>query len=166
VATHIRLAPRVADPEPVYPGGLVPTVLAFLEERARRARSAGIPSDAIILDAGLDLGKTPRMSLELLRTSDRIAALGHPVLLSASNKRFLGELYALDVDERRLATVAAHALGITLGCRVLRAHDVRGTRRVADVMAAILAAGAHIATHDTLAGTQTDTFAGTRTVGP
>ena len=60
-----RLAPRVADPEPVYPGGLVPTVLAFLEERARRAMAAGIPSDAIILDAGLDLGKTPRMSLEL-----------------------------------------------------------------------------------------------------
>jgi dihydropteroate synthase len=142
VATHIRLAPRVADPEPVYPRGLVPTVLAFLEERARRATTAGIPRDAVILDAGLDLGKTPRMSLELLRASDQIAELGHPVLLSASNKRFLGELYALDVDERRLATVAAHALGITLGCRVLRAHDVRGTRRVADVMAAILAAGA------------------------
>jgi dihydropteroate synthase len=142
VATHIRLAPRVADPQPSYPGGVVPAVLTFLQELARRATAAGIPTDAIILDAGLDLGKSPLMSLELLRASDEIAALGHPVLLSASNKRFLGELFDLDVDQRRLATVAAHALGIALGCRLLRAHDVRGTRRVADVMAALLTASA------------------------
>ena len=81
-----------------------------------------------------------RMSLELLRASDRLAALGYPVFLSASNKRFLGEVLGLAVDERRLASVAAHAQGIALGCRVLRAHDVRGSRRVADVMAAILEA--------------------------
>jgi dihydropteroate synthase len=60
------------------------------------------------------------------------------VLLSASNKRFLGDLLGLEVEERRLATVAAHALGISLGCRILRAHDVRGARRVADVVAAVL----------------------------
>ena len=80
------------------------------------------------------------MSVELLRASDRLAALGYPVLLSASNKRFLGEVLGLQVDERRLATVAVHAQGIALGCRVLRVHDVRGSRRVADVMAAILEA--------------------------
>ena len=66
------------------------------------------------------------MSLELLRDSDRLAALGYPVFLSASNKRFLGELLGLEVRPARLATVAAHAQGIALGCRVLRAHDVRG----------------------------------------
>jgi dihydropteroate synthase len=140
VATHIRLAPRIPDPEPVYPDGVVPAVLGFLRDRAARAVAAGIPPEGVIVDAGLDLGKTPSMSLELLRASDRIAGLGFPVLLSVSNKRILGEVLGLDVAERRLATVAAHAHGIALGCRILRAHDVRGSRRVADVMAAILRA--------------------------
>ena len=91
-----------------------------------------------MIDAGLDLGKTEAMSTELLRNSDDLVGHGFPVFLSASNKRFLGELVGTEVDERRDATQAAQALGIALGCRVLRAHDVRGSRRVADVMAAIL----------------------------
>ena len=140
VATHIRLAPRVADPAPDYPEGVIQAVVAFCAELAERAEAAGIPRQRIIVDAGLDLGKTEPMSLELLRASDRLAALGYPVLLSASNKRFLGEILSLDVADRRLASVAAHAQGIALGCRVLRVHDVKGSRRVADVMAAILAA--------------------------
>jgi dihydropteroate synthase len=142
VATHIRLAPRVADPAPEYPGGLVDTVVAACAELARRAQAAGIPRERIMVDAGLDLGKTEPMSVELLRASDELAALGYPVLLSASNKRFLGEVLGLDVADRRLASVAAHAQGIALGCRILRVHDVKGSRRVADVMAAVLAARA------------------------
>jgi dihydropteroate synthase len=138
VASHIRLTPRLPDPEPVYPEGVVEAALAFCAERAARAVAAGVPPARIMVDAGLDLGKTEAMSLELLRASDRFAALGYPVLLSASNKRFLGVVLGLDVAERRLASAAAHALGIGLGCRVLRAHDVRGARRVADVMGAVL----------------------------
>jgi dihydropteroate synthase len=142
VATHIRLAPRVPDPEPVYPDGVVAAVLAFCVDRAAQAVAAGIPRLRVMVDAGLDLGKTEAMSLELLRASDQLAALGFPVLLSVSNKRFLGEVLGLDVADRRGATLVAHAQGIALGCRVLRAHDVRGTRRVADVMAAVLEARA------------------------
>jgi dihydropteroate synthase len=137
VATHIRLAPRVPDPEPVY-GDLVGEVNAFLTERAARALAAGIPAERVILDAGLDLGKTAAQSVELLRASATLAGLGYPVLLSASNKRFLGDLLGLEINERRDATTAAHALGISLGCRVVRAHDVRGTCRVRDMLAAIL----------------------------
>ncbi len=139
VATHIRLAPRVPDPEPTY-RDLVPDVCAFLAERAEAARAAGIPAERIMVDAGLDLGKTEPQSLELLRASDALVALGYPVFLSASNKRFLGALVGTEVTDRTEATLAAHALGIGLGCRILRAHDVKGSRRVADVMAAILAA--------------------------
>lgn len=139
VATHIRLAPRVPDPEPTY-RELVPDVCAFLAERAAAARAAGIPGERIMVDAGLDLGKTEPQSLELLRASDALVALGYPVFLSASNKRFLGALVGTEVTDRTEATLAAHALGIGLGCRILRAHDVKGSRRVADVMAAILAA--------------------------
>jgi dihydropteroate synthase len=139
VATHIRLAPRVPDPDPRY-DDVVATVCAFLAERAERARAAGIPTERIMVDAGLDLGKTEAQSLVLLRASDRLTELGYPVFLSASNKRFLWTLLEVDRSSAGDATMAAHALGIALGCRILRAHDVRNGRRVADVMAAILEA--------------------------
>ena len=139
VATHIRLAPRVPDPDPVY-DDVVEAVVSFCAERAALAERAGIPRERIMVDAGLDLGKSEPQSLELLRASAALVALGYPVLLSASNKRFLGVLLELEVGERRQATIAAHALGITLGCRILRAHDVKGARRTADVLAALLEA--------------------------
>jgi dihydropteroate synthase len=142
VATHIRIGPRVPDPEPVYDGPVVDAVHRFLQERGDRAEAAGIPRQRVMVDAGLDLGKTEPQSLELLRAHDRLAALGWPLFLSASNKRFLGALLGTDVTDRREASHAAHALGIALGARVLRAHDVRGARRTADVMAAVLAARA------------------------
>jgi dihydropteroate synthase len=139
VATHIRLQPRVPDPTPEY-ADVSATVCDFLAERALRAERAGIPRTRIMVDAGLDLGKTEPQSLVLLRESDRLAALGYPVFLSASNKRFLGHLLGTEVTDRSDATMAAHALGIALGCRVLRAHDVRAARRVGAVMTAILEA--------------------------
>ena len=74
VATHIRLRPRVPDPEPVY-DDLVADVSAFLVDRAQRAESAGLDPDQIAVDAGLDLGKTPVQSAVLLRESDSLAAL-------------------------------------------------------------------------------------------
>lgn len=140
VATHIRLAPRVPDPEPEYPEGVVPAVQRFLVERARQAEAAGIPTDRIVIDAGLDLGKTWEQSLELLRSSERLAVLGYPLLLSASNKTFLGRLLDLDVTDRREASLSATALGVLRGCRIVRAHDVKGTRRVVDLVAAVLEA--------------------------
>lgn len=136
VATHIRLAPRVADPEPHY-DDLVATVCDFLVARARAAEEYGIAPDRIVLDAGLDLGKTWQQSVVLLHASDRLAALGYPVLLSASNKTFLGRLLDLEIDQRREASLAAAALGIARGCRILRVHDVKGTCRVRDVLAAV-----------------------------
>jgi dihydropteroate synthase len=118
----------------------VPTVRDFLLRRARAAEQAGIPPERIVLDAGLDLGKTWPQSLELLRNSESIAVLGYPVLLSASNKTFLGKLLDLEVTDRREASLAATALGVANGCRIVRAHDVKGTRRVCDVVAAVLEA--------------------------
>lgn len=140
VATHIRIGPRVPDPEPVYDEPVVDAVGRFLRARAEAAEAAGIPRERVMVDAGLDLGKTEPQSLELLRAHDRLAGLGWPLFLSASNKRFLGHLVGTDVSDRREASHAAHALGIALGSRILRAHDVRGARRTADVMAAVLAA--------------------------
>lgn len=136
VGTHIRLAPRVPDPDPVY-DDVVATVRAFLRERAARATAVGLTPDRIVLDAGLDLGKTAAQSLALLRASRTLAGLGFPLLLSASNKTFLGATLGLEIGERTEASLAATALGVSLGCRIVRVHDVVGNRRVCDALAAI-----------------------------
>jgi dihydropteroate synthase len=139
VATHIRLAPRVADPDPHY-DDLVNDVRNFLAERVQRAGQVALEPDQIVVDAGLDLGKTPQQSLELLRSSAALADLGCALLLSASNKRFLGEVLDLELEGRGSASLAAAAQGIYLGCRVLRVHDVAGTCQVRDVLEATLEA--------------------------
>jgi dihydropteroate synthase len=133
VATHIRLAPRVADPNPHY-DNVTATVSEFLVERRRWALAAGLDHEHVILDAGLDLGKTATQSLQLLRESTQLAALGSPLLLSASNKTFLGAYLKLEIHERTTASMAATAIGITQGCRIVRVHDVAGSVRVRDVL--------------------------------
>ena len=137
VATHIRLRPRVPDPEPHY-DDLVADVGAFLLERARRAEAVGLAPEQIVLDAGLDLGKTPAQSAVLLRESAQHAELGYPLLLSASNKRFLGELLGREIDDRRAESLAAVAFGVIQGCRIVRVHDVRATAHVCRTIEALL----------------------------
>ena len=137
VATHIRLRPRVPDPEPEY-ADLVADVTAFLEARAKRAREVGLEPEQIVLDAGLDLGKTPAQSAVLLRESGVHAQLGYPLLLSASNKRFIGELLGRAIDDRRAESLATVAYGVMEGCRIVRVHDVAGTRRVCRTIEALL----------------------------
>jgi dihydropteroate synthase len=127
----------VPDPTPQY-DDVVAEVERFLQERAGRALLTGIGTDQIVLDAGLDLGKTAEQSLLLLRSSSRLASLGYPLLLSSSNKTFLGVLLGLDIKERREASLASAALGIAGGCRLLRVHDVAGTCKVRDLLAAIM----------------------------
>jgi dihydropteroate synthase len=136
VITHIRLAPRIPDPDPCY-DDLVPDVARFLTDRAAGAQAAGVPAERIVLDAGLDLGKTAEQSLTLLRASPTLAELGYPLLLSASNKTFLGKILDLELTARREASIAAAALGIAWGCRIVRVHDVKGTCRVRDALAAV-----------------------------
>jgi dihydropteroate synthase len=139
VATHIRLPPGVPDPDPVY-DDVVEDVAAELAALVARAEAAGVARERVIVDPGLDLGKTWRQSLRLLDRIDRFTELGRPVLLAASNKVFLGRALDLPVDERGNATVAASTLGVVRGARILRVHDARAGRQVADLLAAVTSA--------------------------
>jgi dihydropteroate synthase len=138
VATHIRLAPRVPDPDPRY-DDLLGEVRAFLLARAEAAEAAGLPPEQIALDLGLDLGKTPAQSAILLRESGTFASLGYTLLLSASNKRFLGDLLGLGIDDRRDLSLAAVAFGVMQGCGIVRVHDVVGSVRVCRMIEAVQA---------------------------
>jgi len=139
IATHIRLPPGVPDPDPVY-GDLVEDVARALRALADRALAAGIAADRIVLDPGYDLGKTWQQTLRLLGHTPRLAALGHPLMVAVSNKIFLGRVLGLPVEQRGTATVAACSYAVARGARVMRVHDVRAGRQVADLLAALWAA--------------------------
>ncbi len=115
---------------PVCEELVVDAVSRLLRHRAEQAEAAGIPRDRVVVDAGVALGEVEPHSFELLRGHDRLAGLGWPLSLTA------------ELGGGREASHAARALGIALGCRILRARDVKGARRTADVMAAVLEARA------------------------
>ncbi|MFT4294354.1 MAG: dihydropteroate synthase [Micropruina sp.] len=119
------------------PDDVVADVLAVLTEGANHARQAGIPTNAILIDPTLDFGKTTRHSLRTLRSTAQLANLGFPVLQALSRKDFVGETLDLAVDDRLEGTLAATAVAAWLGTVCFRAHDVRATRRVVDMVASI-----------------------------
>ena len=141
VVSHTGGLPPRTDPVaatyPPEPMGVLDDVLRTLGEGADRAVAAGIPADRVIVDPTLDFGKTTAHSLTLLRHTGAIVALGYPVLQALSRKDFVGETLGLPPDGRLEGTLAATAVAAWLGATVLRAHDVRATRRVVDMVASI-----------------------------
>jgi dihydropteroate synthase len=104
---------------------------------AERARDLGVRPDGILVDPAHDFGKNTRQSLELTRRLGELVATGWPVLVALSNKDFVGETLDLPVPERLSGTLAATAVSAWLGARVFRAHQVRPTREVLDMVASI-----------------------------
>ena len=132
---HVR-GPRAVVPRPTY-GDVVTEVRDHLRRTVDRAVALGVPEERIIVDPGHDLNKNTRHTLEITRRLDEIATLGLPVLAAVSNKDFIGETLDLDADDRLEGTLAATAVAAWLGTYVFRAHDVRATRRVVDMVASI-----------------------------
>lgn len=138
VVSHTGGLPPRTDPDHVhYEHGVVVDALNELAAAASRDLAAGIPADRIIVDPTLDFGKTTADSLACVRATDRFVALGHPVLVAASRKDFVGETLDLPVHDRLEGSLAAVAVSMWLGATVIRAHDITATRRVADMVASI-----------------------------
>jgi dihydropteroate synthase len=96
-----------------------------LMEGVARARAAGIPDEAVVLDPGLGFAKTPDQSFRLIRDLDRLAALGFPLLVGPSRKSFLGEILPVPPRDRVTGSAVACALAWERGARLFRVHDVR-----------------------------------------
>jgi dihydropteroate synthase len=141
VCSHTGGLPPRTDPVKVTYGpdplDVVRDVLRTLADGAQQARLAGIPEDRILIDPTLDFGKTTAHSLEVLRHTADIAQLGFPILQALSRKDFVGESLGLEADDRLEGTLASTAIAAWLGASVFRAHDVRATRRVVDMVAVI-----------------------------
>ncbi len=118
---------------------LVPDVIAALRERVETAVAAGIARERIIVDPGIGFGKTAAHNLELIDRLHELRALGRPILLGTSRKRFIGRILDDAPPEERLeGTAAAVAIGIARGADIVRVHDVRPLVKVARVADAIV----------------------------
>jgi dihydropteroate synthase len=124
---------------------VVAEVSAELCARVDAVMAAGVDVEQIVLDPGMGFAKTAAHNWALLANLDTLVGLGHPLLIGASRKSFLGRLLAdddtlRDSDERADATVAVTALVAVAGAWGVRVHDVRGNADAVRVVAAVAAA--------------------------
>ena len=136
VLMHMKGEPATMQDAPRY-GDVVSEAAAFLRDAASRAEAMGIARERVVIDPGIGFGKTAGQSFELLRRTPELAALGYPVLIGASRKRFLGNLLDLPVGERLEPSLAAHVAAALGGAHIVRAHDVAATLRAVRVADAI-----------------------------
>jgi len=130
------LRPRTR-PHRVGYADVMADVVAQTVALAERAVALGVARESVLVDPAHDFGKNTRHSLEVTRRLGELVGTGWAVLVSVSNKDFVGETLDRPLGERLTGTLAATAVCAWLGARVFRAHEVRQTREVLDMVAAI-----------------------------
>ncbi len=137
VCTHAGGVTPRTRPHRIAYDDVVADVIAVTTALAERAVSLGVARDSVLIDPGHDFGKNTWHSLELTRRLDELVATGWPVLVSTSNKDFVGESLDLPVTQRHNGTLATVAVCSWLGAQVFRVHAVRESRQVLDMVSTI-----------------------------
>lgn len=138
---HMQGAPATMQQAPAY-DDVTAEVGDYLMARAEAAMSAGVARENILLDPGIGFGKTPAHNLTLMARLEEIVALGFPVLLGVSRKRFIQALdpAATAPGDRLGGSLAAALAGARSGAAMIRVHDVRETVQALAVQSAIMSA--------------------------
>jgi len=137
VCTHTNGATPRQPPHRVPYADVVRAAIDDTVALAGRAVAAGVARESLLIDPAHDFEKTTWHSLELTRRLDEMVGTGWPVLVSLSNKDFVGETLDLPTDQRLAGTLAATAISAWHGARVYRVHEVVETRQVLDMVASI-----------------------------
>ncbi|MEU6384673.1 dihydropteroate synthase [Streptomyces bauhiniae] len=137
VCTHAGRAEPRTRPHRVAYDDVMADILDVTVGLAERAVALGVPRESVLIDPGHDFNKNTRHSLEATRRLDEMVATGWPVLVSLSNKDFVGETLDRPVKERLIGTLATTAVSAWLGAQVYRVHEVAETRQVLDMVASI-----------------------------
>jgi dihydropteroate synthase len=124
---HMQGTPETMQRQPTY-GDVVAEVQSFLCERRDALVAAGVEQERICLDPGIGFGKTYEHNLALLRSYHSFHALGCPVLVGHSRKRFLGTMLGDETADRTEAGVGVALALAGQGVQILRVHDVRPVR--------------------------------------
>jgi dihydropteroate synthase len=137
VCTHAGGVEPRTRPHRIEYDDVMADVLARTVELAERAVALGVSTDSVLIDPGHDFGKSTRHSLEVTRRLAEMVATGWPVLVSLSNKDFVGEALDRPLGQRLIGTLATTSVSAWLGARVFRAHNVAETRQTLDMVASI-----------------------------
>jgi len=136
VAMHTTGPPKSMQHQ-LISGDIVATVASFLRGRVMACEAAGVDPTRLILDPGIGFGKTGADNIALLRATPTFVALGHPLLLGVSRKRFIGDITGRAPADREFGTAGAISVARALGAHIFRVHDVRAMRdalRVVDAL--------------------------------
>ena len=137
ICTHTGGVTPRTRPYRIEYDDVVASAIADTVAYAERALAAGVAPESIVIDPAHDFGKNTFHSLEVTRRLEEMVATGWPVLVSLSNKDFVGETLGLDVGERLVGTLAATAVCALAGARIYRVHQVVETRQTVDMVASI-----------------------------
>lgn len=127
ICMHIQGTPQTMQQNPQY-ANVVSEICEFLQMRLNSLENQGIPAERVVLDPGIGFGKTAAHNLEILASISRFRALGRPVCVGHSRKRFLQKLLGRPVDERTFATVGISLALALQSTDIIRVHDVAATR--------------------------------------
>ena len=114
-----------------YEGDFMASICAFLHESIDIGVNSGINRNNIIVDPGIGFGKKFQDNMSVMAHLQELRALGCPILVGTSRKRFIGEVLDLPVEDRIEGTAATIALGIVKGASIVRVHDVKVMARIA-----------------------------------
>ncbi len=137
ICTHSGSTTPRTNPLRLEYDDVVAAAVADSAAYAERAIAAGVDRRSVVIDPAHDFGKNTFHSLEMTRRLGELVATGYPVLVSLSNKDFVGEALDLPVGQRLTGTLAATAVSAWLGARIFRVHEVVETRQVLDMVAVI-----------------------------
>jgi dihydropteroate synthase len=134
VCTHTGGVEVRTRPHRIEYDDVLAAVIADTVGYAERAVAAGVDRRSVMIDPAHDFGKNTFHSLEITRRLGEMVETGWPVLVSLSNKDFVGETLDLPVGERLTGTLAATAVCALAGARIYRVHEVVETRQVVDMV--------------------------------
>lgn len=134
-----RLGGSYAAPD--YGANFLETALEEMRRMMAGAVDAGVDPVRLYTDPGVGFGKTPSQNMALIEAIDKVREIGHPVLLGASRKSFMGRVLDLPADDRLETTLATTALAVIRGAAIVRVHDVAENVKTVRMTEAMLAAG-------------------------
>jgi dihydropteroate synthase len=136
VLMHTRGTPRSMQRDTDYTD-LIGEICGFLEQSCASAVQAGVEPERIAIDPGIGFAKTAAHNMEILRRLREFTGFGLPLLVGTSRKSFIGSVLGRETGQRSHGTAATVALAVQGGAQILRVHDVREMRDVADMAHAI-----------------------------
>ncbi|HYA88595.1 MAG TPA: dihydropteroate synthase [Nitrospirota bacterium] len=138
IIMHIKGTPRNMQQNPVY-DDVIGEIMAYLEEGIAIAERAGVDRNKTLIDPGIGFGKTLEHNLAILNRLDAFRALGRPIVLGTSRKKFIGKILEIPIPEQRIeGTAATVAIGIERGASIVRVHDVAHMARIVRMTDAIV----------------------------